>query len=126
MLVFNLLLAALAAAKEVPSPIQSFSLSLQSNPGASQGSVSEIWLLNANFSTETLEAFIEAGDHFTFTVDDYLYFGGKEIAFDVLDQSDEALFKVVSDEHLHCYLHRRRDPLWFHRGRLLHRVLHQH
>lgn len=98
MLIFNLLLAALAVAKEVPSPIRSFSLTPKSAPGAHLGSVSNIWVLDLGFLTQTSEDYIVTGDHFTFTVDNSLYFGGKEIAFNVLDdQTGETLFSVVSD-----------------------------
>ncbi|KAJ8055861.1 hypothetical protein LXG23DRAFT_57391 [Yarrowia lipolytica] len=83
MLVFNLMLAALAATKEVPSPIDSFSLFPKSSPDSDTG--------------KSLETLVEAGDHFKFTVDESLYFGGKELAADEIDDANKVLFKVVSD-----------------------------
>ncbi|QNQ01222.1 Hypothetical protein YALI2_F00767g [Yarrowia lipolytica] len=80
MLVFNLMLAALAATKEVPSPIDSFSLFPKSSPDSDTGST-----------------LVEAGDHFKFTVDESLYFGGKELAADEIDDANKVLFKAVSD-----------------------------
>jgi hypothetical protein len=95
-LLIFILLAALALAKQVPSPLGSLDVTRASD-GGKKGTTNDVWNMNFSFSLKPFADNIQPGDYFKFTVDDKLSFGLNNFNFDVKDADGNVILKITNN-----------------------------
>lgn len=90
-----LLLATLALAKQVISPLGSLDIE-KANGGGKTGSADDVWNMNFQFALKPYDDNVQAGDFFRFTVDDKLSFGSNIFNFDVKDAKGNVIMKITN------------------------------
>lgn len=94
LLIFTLL-AALALAKQVPSPLGSLDVTRASD-GGKEGTVNDVWNMDFTFALMPFAQDVQPGDYFKFTVDDKLTFGYNNFNFDVKDADGNVILKITN------------------------------
>ncbi|RDW30328.1 hypothetical protein B0I72DRAFT_148701, partial [Yarrowia lipolytica] len=96
----TVLMATIALAKQVASPLKTFDLHRAGDPNNKEGHYWDRWELDFTFALQPMQDNVQPGDYFQFTLDKRFWLGDKPYDFDVVDPNGNPIYHVKNDGFL--------------------------